>query len=328
MKSTAHHILIELDTLFNNEIDTGLVSEEGEKIKFEFDPTYEPYKYIKTKAKVIGVPNEYDSEPLTAEHHLTPKSKFDMTKFLFASDFPNPDIRVGDEVYYHYLSVRPDKEDAPSVSFVCRTSDGNQVHYVRNKELHCILRDGEIIMLFGNVLIQPSYGEEIQDIDVNGVNVKCKVTASGLITSVGEEPKLSHGTVAHINPTSFKLSRTDVSKGDEVLYRKNSEFENEIEGEKYFLMKEWDLIAKKTKEGYVPLAEYTLVKKIEEEKSLIINTEDKQKYFKAKVLKKGNKCSDEYQEGDTVHVNLKTPFALDHNEKIFLHEGEIMFVYG
>lgn len=320
MISSKPHILVEVDSIYNDKVDSKLTNEKGEKIEFYFDPSFEPYKYVKTKAKVVGVPSEYISDILTAKQNNFPRSREDKIVFYTAKDFPKLDLKVGDTAYFHYLSLRPDTEEQLSLSYV---KDG--VHKVNNKELHCYVRDGEITMVFGNVLISAMWDNSVEDVKVDGNNIKCKMSEGGLVVSVGEEALLSVGKVAHINPTEFELSRRELKKGDTVLYMRNSQFKNTIEDEEYYLMKEWNLIAKLEDDKYMPLHDFITIEEKKKKKSILIT----EGYIEEETLKTGVVTNvgancDDVSVGDTVMFNTKTPLCIEHEHLFFVNKTEVI----
>jgi co-chaperonin GroES (HSP10) len=234
-------------------------------------------------------------------------------------------------VYFHYLSLRPDTEEQPSVSYVGDGENGMNIHMIQNKDMYCYLRDGEINMLWGWALVLPKYDTDVEDVELDGHNIKAKMSKSGLVLSVGEEPLLQQGVVEHINPTDFVLSRRNLSKGDTVLFLKNANFKNTIEDVEYYVMREWDIIAKKEDTCYKPLGDYVAIKELSEIKSSLIT----EGYLKEEMIRKGEVLDvgpdvEDVKVGDIVSYNSKTPFHIPYDgitynrvQEIFIkHEAE------
>jgi co-chaperonin GroES (HSP10) len=139
-------------------------------------------------------------------------------------------VRVGDILYFHFNSILPDN-----------CVDPDKGHYIINMEqIFCILRDGEMIMYGGRVLAEPIYDDDVED---EG-GIKVRKTASGIIKEINVQHNLKKAKLSYIgNP--LRGERTlDVSPGDTIYYDTDADFENVIEGKKYFCMIQEDILMK------------------------------------------------------------------------------------
>jgi co-chaperonin GroES (HSP10) len=147
-----------------------------------------------------------------------------------------PELQVGDKVYFHYNAL---DEDA-----LIPDSDG--IFTVLYDMIFCCVRDGKIIPIQGKVLLQAVPEDDVQEIEVNGQNIKVKMSPSGLVTQLNVVDSLhtdgtlhrsySKGRVTHIGKPLIGETEPDVKVGEIVYYALNADFENEIEGQTYFVM--------------------------------------------------------------------------------------------
>lgn len=131
------------------------------------------------------------------------------------------DVKVGDIVYFHFNAINRDSR---------LDEMDDKIHHILYDHLFCTVDEGQIRMINSRVLCEPLYEEGVED----GVRTK-----NGLVVevNVGHDPK--RAVLRHIgNPLEV-----DAKPGDIVHYEKNADFENWIEGKKYFVMFQDDLIA-------------------------------------------------------------------------------------
>lgn len=98
----------------------------------------------------------------------------------------------------------------------------------------------KIIPLAGHVLIEPAWEDGVEDL---GDGKRGKISSSGLVTELHDKPKYLEGIVRHI-PTPMHGECVEVVPGDRIIYEKNSDWEVEIEGKKYYVMRYWDIMGK------------------------------------------------------------------------------------
>lgn len=131
------------------------------------------------------------------------------------------EVEVGDKVYFHFNAINANSRlDAMD----------DKIHHILYDHLFCAVRDGNIVMLNSRVLCEPLYEEGVE----NGVRTK-----NGLVVEINVGHDSKRAVLRHIgNPPEV-----DAKPGDIVHYEKNADFENIIEGTKYFVMFQDDLIA-------------------------------------------------------------------------------------
>lgn len=129
--------------------------------------------------------------------------------------------------------------------------DKKDVHALRGPlpetllSVHINLRENKnlyrlLIPIAGTVLIEPLWEDGVEDL---GDGKKGKMTASGIVTELHDKPKHLHGLVKFVC-SPIKGESVDLVPGDKIIYIPNADYEVEIEGKKYYVMKYWDILAK------------------------------------------------------------------------------------
>lgn len=126
------------------------------------------------------------------------------------------EVKVGDKAYFYYI----DFNDSNVIEH-----EGKTYLQVRYDSIICLVRDGEIKTIAGHVLLTPSKKTEIY-----------------LLHSI-EKVQNRVGIVAYA-PTPYRGDDIEIEAGDTVHFYKDSEFENEIEGKKYYAMRQEFIMAK------------------------------------------------------------------------------------
>jgi co-chaperonin GroES (HSP10) len=122
---------------------------------------------------------------------------------IMEADFK--DLRKGEIVYFHYLSVDPSPQLPPNCWLIAYGM------------LYCVIRDDKIVMLN----------------KYNLITIEEEKEKSSLIT-IGKT-STTQGFIAH---TSHK----DLKIGDEVLFRPRAAFVNEIENQEFYLVESEDIL--------------------------------------------------------------------------------------
>ena len=188
---------------------------------------------IKTESGVIGVCFESEIERLDGAQL---KGKVVALPLAVSENIldVNKHLQVGDTVYFHFNEISQDS----------RIDDvfDRRLYIVMVDQLFLAIRDGEIKMLNDRVLITPMYDS---DVDEN-TNTKIEKTASGIVVSLKREEQhnTKKGVLAHIGQTMLK-----VYPGDVVYYEKDADMEYIIEGTKYLVMTQEDLMMREVCES-------------------------------------------------------------------------------
>jgi co-chaperonin GroES (HSP10) len=126
------------------------------------------------------------------------------------------EVKVGDKAYFYYIAFNDEN---------LIVHEDKMYLKVRYDSIICVVRDGEIKTIAGHVLITPK-----------------KSVESALLYSIEKIQSLT-GIVDHV-PSPYIGGAVDFTVGDTIHFFENSEFENEIEGKKYYVMRQEYIIAK------------------------------------------------------------------------------------
>lgn len=126
------------------------------------------------------------------------------------------EVLVGDKAYFYY--------NVFNESNIIQ-HEGQMYLKVRYDSIICVIRDGQIKAIAGHVLLTVKKKTEIY-----------------LLHSI-EKVQDRTGVVAAV-PTPYHGDDQELEVGDTVHFYQDSEFENEIEGNKYYVMRQEYIIAK------------------------------------------------------------------------------------
>lgn len=126
----------------------------------------------------------------------------------------NIDLVKGDKIYVHHFLI--DESHTLEVY-------GEKLYWVPYGLCFCIVRDGELHMLNDYILAKPVLEPE--------ENYK---TSSGLFLKA-EPEKLER--IAKVVKTNHTSHEENLQEGDYVVFANDADYEMEIEGEKYYVMR-------------------------------------------------------------------------------------------
>lgn len=164
------------------------------------------------------------------EHHVSISGNVEAVPGLlspshYAHGNSTMDLEVGDKIYFNYLTIHPDN---------LMVYEGKEYYGVGYWDIFCYIRNGEMRMTNSWVFVEPletdvgvHYGKS--SIIIPDAYKKDKNYKVGKLRLIGKPLKGE--------PT------LEAKEGDYVVYRKNSDFANEIEGEVMYTMKQKDLYA-------------------------------------------------------------------------------------
>lgn len=263
------YVMVKIDDEFNRFL--GVVTDEnGNEHQLLVDSRWRPEHHVKVSAEVIAVPGYLSGKdsPVYEKYPGMPRPKAyrgndEITRIIngIAKQYQKlPDKQVPyscggftpkmvthfgvpvevlpkDKVYFHYASLL--KEE----NYMYRDGDGKMVYKIPYTELFCQVREGQIYMLNGNVLVSEFYDEDLEDVEVGDHSIRAKVK-SGLVIQIGEKPKYLTGVLRYIGTGIGDQTRKTCAPGELIMFRPSSEFKNTIEGVEYYVMKQWDIVAK------------------------------------------------------------------------------------
>jgi hypothetical protein len=229
-------IIFKTDKLYEDEITVN-----GQKLYF--DSSFEPQKHVRIYGEVVNVPREMGNWPIPTQRHEGTPPYYDKreTNLVRIKDI-EPVVMVGDRIYFHFNTLIGPQ----NVVFVESLPDNKKMFYyrVRYDDVICAVRDGGIIMVGSYTLIEPDY-ETWEDILVPTYTM-FKDKHGKFIPRPKEqwiqkkvEPGYRHlkGFVRHVGEP-FKMDKREVNVGDHIVYKKNFNWEMEIEGKRYFAIRQ------------------------------------------------------------------------------------------
>jgi co-chaperonin GroES (HSP10) len=146
-----------------------------------------------------------------------------------ASDF-NQEISSSDKVYFHFNTV----DESNLVQYL-----NDRIYKLSYTNAICVVRDGVIIPVAGHVLIEPVWDDGVEDI---GDGKRGKVNSIGLVTELHDKPQYLKGKVTHVCEP-MKGEEIGFGVGDTIVYAPHADWEVEIEGKKFYVMRYWDVEA-------------------------------------------------------------------------------------
>jgi len=317
MKAGINWVLVKVDGRLKEDISMG-------SQKLYLDPTYDIYRHTKITAEVIAVPERLAGTVLYEKSigHPQPARNDPETGRRYPIKFQpematsadvTPEIRKGDIVYFHYLSLSKDH-------FMGKDGD-MEIYKVGYQQLFCRVRDGVIYMLNGIIAVEAAWDESYEDVEFPDISItghktgsmrklKVKQTGDGIIYDIDEKPVYRHGTVAHRGKAPDGVDYP-YTTGDKVIYTDFSEFKNTIEGTEYYIMKLWDVIAVYDGGTIMPINEYVIIDAVALKPSILIIPEKYKKESDEGVVVAVGPQVNEVEVGNTVKYNLANIMYID-----------------
>lgn len=295
-------VFVKISSDMKERYESKLTDENGEKITLFADTEYDKWRKVMTHGEVIGVPSKLPADIYYLKNPGSPKPNDYMTseeiEGIAGAYHPNKrdkvsgrlrvnngayqpefetstgkviDIAKGDKIYFSYLAIGDE-------TYIGRDQEGNLIYKIKYTELFCRVRESEITMLNGHCLVKPYFGKGFKETEVDGKKIQAKSIKAGeteLVTELAEKPLYLQGILKHIGAPVAELSRPDCKPEDRIIFSVASEYEEEIEGDTFYVMRQWDLLAKVKenefkKEELIPVGDYISVQTKQKPNSLII----------------------------------------------------------
>lgn len=326
-------IIVKLKGNFNDKIKT----ENGKELIV--NTTYNPKEHIRIDAEVVGVPTRIESNPIAQIYRGSPapvnyanapiRNLYNGgTKWVYAEETVY-DVEVGDKVYFHFNSIDfvSNYNQTNRDSYLLKDKDGYEYHQLSVESVFGRVRSEYFQPLLGSILVKPVIADTSK-IKIDGIEVDATLDQHGLIEKIGEKPKYLEGIIHYIGENVMPDSQENIRVADRILFRSNSEFKNKIEGDEYYVMKQWDVVAKYVGGVYVPLGKYVYLEDIQDNK-LIIPKSKKIRFKAGKVLATGLLCTDFIENNDKVTYNSISPRCVNlKNNTTFVREEDIYYTNG
>jgi co-chaperonin GroES (HSP10) len=328
MKAGVNQVIVRVKKTKNNEIVTGIKDESGNPLILLKDTDFEPEKNAVIHGEVVSAPEKLSGVEATREYDGYPvrngKYEFNILKY---SDLP-VEVLIGDTAYFHFHSL--DDE-----SFLYK-EEGWLYFTVQYQQIFCAARNGIIVPIAGYILVEPFFGDDIEEFTIPEVatvllpvakTVRGKRSASNLITEITDAPRFLEGVVSHASDT-IPFVDFNVKPGDRVIYSIDSDFENEIEGRNYYVMHIWDLIATNNAEAIHPVGPWVMIEadKVKEltESGLVLVQKKKPNPNTGTIIKTGNTVK-EVSAGDSVYFEGASPNKTLIGGYLFIKEADILY---
>lgn len=207
IKQSPHNtVIVEVGAALDDTVTFGTLT-------INIDPEFNPTHHARIYGRVIAVPT---SKPVT-EHGVPIQEK----------------VKVNDIIYFHYLTTTDETN--------CIYGNYYKVPYYW---IFCSVRDSVIQPVGGWTLLEKYVEEKYDTVEVEGKRMEAVVSKSGLVTGLFKKPSQKYATVCYIGKPTGDSIPLDITKGDKVILEKNSNFENEIEGKKYYTVKQEYILGK------------------------------------------------------------------------------------
>lgn len=279
-----HDVIVRLSSDMKDR--KSFTGKNGEKITLYADTEFDKWHKVMTHGEVLAAPSKLPADVLYLKNPGSPSpasylsskevenmvgtyhpgqrdkvsNRIRVTNGLYTPEFETlkgkkVDVKRGDKVYFSYLAL--DEEN-----FLGYDNEGLLLYKIKYSEIFCRVRNSNITPINGHCLVKPYHGEGFKEIDVDGKTVQAKTVTAGAVEMVSElsdKPLYLQGVLQHIGSPVGELTRPDCKPGDRIVYATASDYEEEIEGETYFVMKQWDLLAKVEDEKLIPVGDYITI---------------------------------------------------------------------
>jgi co-chaperonin GroES (HSP10) len=164
------------------------------------------------------------------------------------------EVKEGDIAYFHYLCIQD--QTYLKTEYNEKFEPVFQYYRIDYDQIFCVVRNKAIIPISGHVLAEPYYSEDVVDVS-EGVKGKF-YKDTDLVEEVFEKPAYLEAKLSFIgNPLGFEAC--NVKPGDRIFYTTFSNFENVIEGENYYVFRQWDIFGKNNEGVSEPVGAWTLI---------------------------------------------------------------------
>jgi co-chaperonin GroES (HSP10) len=330
MKAGINKVIIKARKRRNDEIETNILDQDGNKMVLFKDTSFRPEESAVICGEVVVAPETLGGHEFCREYEGFPvcsgKSEPNVIKYR------NLPIEVfnGDKVYFHFHALNDE-------SYLYK-EEGFEYFGIDYDQIFCAVRNGQIIPITNYVLVEPYFGDDVEEFDVPAVApgfaplpsvVKGKKTASGLIADLHEKPRFLEGVVKYVPLMRLGFEYINVKPGDRIYYTTDSDFENEIEGRNYYVMKLQDIFATNNQGVIKPLGSWVMIDEEKQpevsESGLKVIWKKKQFENKGKVLQVGPNTKD-VKEQNKVIFEPRTPNRIEIEGFLFIKEQDVFCV--
>ena len=238
-----------------HKVNTGIVGLNGQELVIG-DHEYQKERNARTQATVIQTPLSIGRKPIGSKREGIPKygpiriPEADIdgindavyarpkTEYTWMSDIA-PEVQVGDSIYFAWNQTFDGR------NVIAKAKDGkSMILRIAYDTIHAVVRDGKIIPIGGNVLIDPIWENFDSTLrptyyPFNGPDGKPAVRPKSewIQVKLFEKHKDREGVIKYIG-TPLKGQRCALKPGMRVMYKPVLQNLLDIEGGKYFVMRQ------------------------------------------------------------------------------------------
>lgn len=359
MKSGVNQVIVRVKKTRNDEIILGI--DTSNPLILIKDTDFEPEKNAVIHGEVVSIPEKLSAMEVTREYDGFPTRRVEVLRY---NQLPI-EIQVADKVYFHFHSLDNDSLLRKEDGWLYFTVQYHQIFCAVRKSysvdldklemlgdtkemLHLLDKDCNnqifdemkknggireltpvIYPIAGHILVDPYFGDDVEEISVPGMPaIRGKISSFGIITETQERPRYLEGIVKHISKY-IDFVGISVMPGERILYTMESDFENEIEGRKYYVMKIWDLFATNNNDILCPLGDWVMLdaEKIKETTAsgIFLPVPKKQPRQNNGLVNKIGGNVKELQAGDSVYFESATPNFTKVADFVFIKEADIYY---
>lgn len=142
------------------------------------------------------------------------------------------ETQIGDRIYFSY--------SIPEAGDEFHEEEGERYMRVPLWAIYCTVRNGKIMPMGSCVLTKPIY-EDHEEVEVGGKIIRARMK-NGLVTGIDITHDKRFTKIAHIGMPLEGEPELGIKSGDTVMMESDCDNELEIEGEKYFVMKQENIL--------------------------------------------------------------------------------------
>lgn len=207
-QSSPNSVIVEVGAALDDTVQYG-------SLTIHIDPEFKPTEHARIYGVVKAVPRGrcFNEEGVEIE----------------------PEVRVGDKIYFHYLTT---------------SDETNRIYgnYYRVPYywIFCAVRNEYIVPVGGWSLCEQITEEEesFNEVQVGNQKISAILSASGLVTGIQKKKSERYARLAHIGKPLIGRNVLEINIGEEVIINKNSHFKNKIEGKEYYTVRQDDLLGR------------------------------------------------------------------------------------
>lgn len=330
------YVVIEIDKKYDDIV--------SHKLGIKTDTTFRPLHHITISGKVIGVPDTPDKEYAYQIDDMFPPTKnmntgdqiterfkkypdYALTDFVILATLKTyrptqyskriqsyfnqkVNVKLGDKIYFHYLTVDPE-------NFMGRNEKGKLVYKVQYSQIFCktktlggfkALNAYAIVDKIDNDMgfkpISAGMGQKVMARTRKVMDPKGRLV--DMVVGIDMKRMTHHGRIIELShDLQADRMRNEVRNGDYIAFTALSEFENKIEDKTYYVMKSWDIVARKNiKSEWEGVNDMCVIEPIKPEVRAFtaLKAVDLPKVTKGKITSVGKKVIN-FSPGDVVYFN-------------------------